>query len=208
MTRLMAAAGSPPPAASITAAAEALAEGDIVGLPTDTVYGLAADPWHSGAADRLFLIKGRPRSMELPVLVSGIEQALALTTAVTGPARKMMAELWPGPLTIVLPRAAEVDADLGDEDATIGVRCPAHPVALALCREFGPYAATSANRHGSPPATTAADLASDLPGVGLVLDGGVCRAEPSTVVDATGEVVKLLRAGGVAWEKVRAVAGG
>ena len=182
--------------------------GDIVGIPTDTVYGLAADPWHSGAADRLFLVKGRPRSVELPLLVSGEEQALTLATAVPECALRLMARFWPGALTIVLPRRQEVDADLGEEDETIGLRCPNHPVPLALCRAMGPIATTSANRHGSRPMTTAQDLAASLPGVALVLDAGVCDGAPSTVVDSTGEVPKLLRAGSIAWEQIVAVVNG
>lgn len=199
--------GDPPPADAIAAAAAALKEGDIVGIPTDTVYGLAADPWHSGAADRLFLLKGRPRSVELPVLVSNESQALDLATSVPKSARRLMEAFWPGALTIVLPRHPDIDADLGEEDETIGVRCPAHPVPRALCDEAGPIATTSANRHGDPPSTTAADLAGKMTGVALVLDAGVCSGQPSTVVDSTGDVPKLLRAGAVAWEQILAVVG-
>jgi tRNA threonylcarbamoyl adenosine modification protein (Sua5/YciO/YrdC/YwlC family) len=206
MTAILAAGGDPPPKAAMVAAVEALGGGDIVGIPTDTVYGLAADPWHSGAADRLFLMKGRPRSVELPLLVAGEEQALALTTAVPEAARRLMARFWPGALTIVLPRRQDVAADLGDEDETIGLRCPNHPVPLALCTTIGPLAVTSANRHGGAALTTAQDLAASLPGVALVLDGGVCDRPASTVVDSTGEVPKLLRAGSIDWEEIAAVA--
>lgn len=200
--------GNPPPADVIGAAAAALADGDIIGIPTDTVYGLAADPWHSGAADRLFLLKGRPRNVELPVLVANEVQALELTTSVPGSARRLMEAFWPGALTIVLPRRPEVDADLGDEDETIGVRCPGHPVPRALCEKAGPIATTSANRHGEPPLTTAAALVERMPGVALVLDAGACSGEPSTVVDSTGDVPKLLRAGAIAWERILAAAEG
>lgn len=199
--------GDPPPASSITAAAEALAEGDIIGIPTDTVYGLAADPWHSGAADRLFLLKGRPRSVELPLLVASESQALELATCVPDSARRLMEAFWPGALTIVLPRRPDVEADLGDEDATIGVRCPAHPVPRALCEIAGPVATTSANRHGEAPLTSAAAVAERLPGVALILDAGLCDGEPSTVVDSTGEIPKLLREGAISWEQIVAVTG-
>jgi len=205
---LLAAAGDPPPPEAIAAAVEALRGGDIVGIPTDTVYGLAADPWHSGAADRLFLVKGRPRSVELPVLVTGEEQALTLATAVPECALRLMARFWPGALTIVLPRRQEVDADLGEEDETIGLRCPNHPVPLALCEAMGPIATTSANRHGSRPMTTAQELAASLPGIAVVLDAGVCAGAPSTVVDSTGEVPKLLRAGSIEWDQIVAVVDG
>ena len=208
MTAVIPAYGDPPPPEAIRTAAASLREGDIIALPTDTVYGLAADPWHSGAADRLFLVKGRPRSVELPVLVADEAQALTLATAVPDSARRLMEAFWPGALTLVLPRREDVTADLGDEDETIGVRCPDHPVPLALCREVGPFATTSANRHGGLPATVAGTLSEGWPGVALVLDAGVCDGEPSTVVDSTGEVPKLLRAGCVEWARILAVAGG
>jgi tRNA threonylcarbamoyl adenosine modification protein (Sua5/YciO/YrdC/YwlC family) len=205
MTAIIAALGDPPPDDAIAAAAEAIRGGDIVGMPTDTVYGLAADPWHSGASDRLFRLKARPRNVELPLFVGDVQQALRLATAVPASAIRLMDTFWPGGLTIVLPRSAEVDADLGEDDATIGLRCPAHPVPLAVCRVIGPYASTSANRHGEPPAITAADLAARVPGVELILDGGHCDGVPSTVVDCTGEAPRLLRAGSVAWERIQEV---
>jgi len=204
---LVAAHGDPPSPAAIAAAVTALREGDIVGLPTDTVYGLAADPWRSGAADRLFLLKGRPRAVELPVFVAGDSQALEMATGVPDSARRLMERFWPGALTLVLPRRPDLSADLGDEDATIGLRCPAHPVPIAVCRDFGPFATTSANRHGEPPATSAQALARGLPGVGLVLDAGECAGQPSTVVDCTGEMPKLLRQGAIPWAAVLAAAG-
>ncbi len=206
MTVVLSAGGLSPSAATIAAAAEALGSGDIVGIPTDTVYGLAADPWHSGAADRLFAVKGRPRRVELPLLVASEAQALGLATAVPDSARRLMARFWPGPLTIVLPRGPDVSADLGDDDETIGLRCPDHPVPLALCRAVGPIATTSANRHGSEPLTTAAAVAAILPGVALVLDGGLCDRPASTVVDATGQVPKLLRPGSIDWDQIMSVA--
>lgn len=207
MTTVMDAAGDPPPQAAIEAAATALRGGDIIGVPTDTVYGLAADPWHTGATDRLFRVKGRPRNVELPVFVSGPEQALELVTGIPAPAVKLMEAFWPGALTIVVPRRPDLDADLGEDDATIGIRCPAHAVPLELCRRFGPYATTSANRHGRPPASTAAEVVAEMTGIELVLDAGRCVGEPSTVVDATGETPRLLRAGCLSWEVVERVAG-
>lgn len=198
--------GAPPPAEAIELAVEALSGGDIVGIPTDTVYGLAADPFHTGASDRLFRVKGRPRSVELPVLVSDQEQALGLCTAVPAVARRLMDRYWPGALTLVLPRRPDLAADLGEEDATIGIRCPAHPVPIAICRRLGPIATTSANRHGEPPLTTAQQLAGSLgPELVLVLDAGLCDGLPSTVVDCTGEVPKLLREGRLSGREVEDV---
>jgi tRNA threonylcarbamoyl adenosine modification protein (Sua5/YciO/YrdC/YwlC family) len=201
--------GEPPPPSAIDAAAIILRAGGIVGLPTDTVYGLAADPFRGGATDRLFQVKRRPRSFELPVLVADVEQALALavTGAVPPVAERLMARFWPGALTMVLPRRPDLNADLGSDDATIGLRCPDHPVPRALCRLAGPIATTSANRHGDPPATTAQGLADSLgPSVEIVLDGGPCVGSPSTVVDCTGAEPRLLREGRVPWDEVLAAA--
>jgi L-threonylcarbamoyladenylate synthase len=201
--------GDPPPQAAIDAAVTALTGADIVGVPTDTVYGLAADPFRSGATDRLFVLKRRSRAVELPVLVADEAQALGLAVAVPDSARRLMARYWPGPLTLVLPRRPDLNADLGVDDETVGVRCPAHPVPRALCRAVGPLATTSANRHGEPPATTAAELAGVFgSGVELILDGGVCAGTPSTVVDCTGEQPRLLREGRLAWLEVSATAAG
>ncbi|HWG73275.1 MAG TPA: L-threonylcarbamoyladenylate synthase [Acidimicrobiales bacterium] len=203
------ASGDPPPAAAISAAVEALSGGDIVGVPTDTVYGLAADPFRSGATDRLFRAKGRPRNIELPVLVANETQAAELTVAVPEVARRLMARYWPGPLTLVLPRRPDLAADLGEDDATVGIRCPDHPVPLAICEVLGPVATTSANRHGDAPLTTACDLVDAFGAlVELVLDAGVCNNPPSTVVDATGDKPRLLREGALTWADVLAAADG
>ncbi|HVM03973.1 MAG TPA: L-threonylcarbamoyladenylate synthase [Acidimicrobiales bacterium] len=201
--------GDPPPPEAVEAAVKALAAGQVVGLPTDTVYGLAADPFSTGGADRLFRLKRRPRELELPVLVADEEQALSLTTAVPGTARRLMERFWPGALTVVLPRNPELVADLGADDATVGLRCPAHPVPIALCRAHGPIATTSANHHGEPTLTTAAAVAGAFgEAVAVVLDGGTCEGSPSTVVDCTGLAPKLLREGRVPWEDVLAAAAG
>jgi L-threonylcarbamoyladenylate synthase len=203
------ATGDPPPTETIDAAARALQVGDIVAVPTDTVYGLAADPFHTGAADRIFRVKGRPRNVELPVLVADLDQALALCESVPNSAHRLMARYWPGPLTLVLPRRADLEADLGEEDATIGIRCPAHPVPLAICRAVGPIATTSANGHGEPPLTQAQQVADRFGGdIALILDAGTCEGTASSVVDCTGDVPKLLRPGPLPWDELLAVAAG
>jgi tRNA threonylcarbamoyl adenosine modification protein (Sua5/YciO/YrdC/YwlC family) len=200
--------GDPPPPAAIEQAARALAGGLVVAIPTDTVYGLAVDPFRAGAADRVFEAKRRPREVSLPVLVTGTDMALTLATAVPEAALALMGRFWPGPLTVVLPVAPGLGADLGDDEATIGVRCPNHPVPLALCVAVGPLATTSANRHGQPTLTTAPDVAAAFgDDVAVVLDGGVCSGSPSTVVDCTGLEPKLLREGRIAWDEVVAAAG-
>ena len=200
--------GDPPPATVVLQAVRALAQGLPIGIPTDTVYGLAVDPFRAGATDRIFAAKRRPRDVSLPLLVSGIEQALSVSTAVPAPALKLMARYWPGPLTIVIPARPGLAADLGDDDVTVGVRAPDHLVPLALCAAVGPLATTSANRHGEPPLTTAAEVdAAFGAALGVVLDGGVCAGSPSTVVDCTGEELKLLREGQIPWAELRGAGG-
>ncbi|MEA2900138.1 MAG: L-threonylcarbamoyladenylate synthase [Actinomycetota bacterium] len=188
---------------AIARAVATLARGLPVALPTDTVYGLAVDPFLPGASDRVFELKRRPRDENLPVLVASTDQALGLATAVPSSALVLMARFWPGALTIVLPARPGLGADLGDDDATIGVRCPDHPVPLALCRAVGPLATTSANVHGQPTLTTAAEVAEVFAdALPVVLDGGTCTGSPSTVVDCTGFEPRLLREGRVPWSAV------
>ncbi len=198
-----------PDAAGIEAAVRALTSGRVVAIPTDTVYGLAVDPHRHGSADRLFALKDRPREVRLPVLVSDEEQVLQAASVVPDVARRLMSRFWPGALTIVLPRRPGSSADLGADEATVGVRCPAHPVPLALCALTGPLATTSANPHGKEPLTTAeAVKAAFGDGVAVVLDGGTCAGLPSTVVDCTGSTEPaLLRQGRIPWAEVVAAAG-
>jgi tRNA threonylcarbamoyl adenosine modification protein (Sua5/YciO/YrdC/YwlC family) len=197
--------GSEPPAGAIGQAAQVLAQGWPVGIPTDTVYGLAVDPFRTAATERLFEAKRRPREVNLPVLVADVDQALSLAASVPEFGMVLMHWFWPGPLTIVLPKRAQLAADLGDDDLTVGVRCPGHAVPRALALAAGPLATTSANLHGEPTLVTAAEVAAMFAGrVPLVLDGGTCRGLASTVVDCTGEEPKLLRQGRLPWEDVLA----
>jgi len=188
----------------VTAALQALEAGRVVALPTDTVYGLGVDPFRPGASDRLFAIKRRPRTVDLPLLVAGADQVLTVATAVPPIAARLMGRYWPGPLTLVVPRRPDLAADLGDDEATVGVRCPDHEVPLALCRRRGPLATTSANLHGQPTLTTAAEVEAALgEALAVVLDGGPCAGEPSTVVDCTGEAPKCLREGRIPWTEIQ-----
>jgi L-threonylcarbamoyladenylate synthase len=192
----------PSGAAAALAAADALRAGDVIGIPTDTVYGLAVDPFQLGAAERIFAAKGRPRTVALPILVSGAEQALTLVADVSPVARRLMDRWWPGALTIVLARRPDLGLDVGDELDSIGLRCADHPVPLALAAAVGPIATTSANRHGEAPITTAREVASILSGVALVVDGGLCHGAPSTVVDSRSGDLRLLRAGRIGWDEL------
>jgi L-threonylcarbamoyladenylate synthase len=190
-------------AVALQRAAAVLAAGAVLGVPTDTVYGLAADPFVPGATEGLFAAKGRPRSVELPVLVADQDQARTLGGVLPAAARALMDRFWPGALTIVVPRRPNLGLHLGGDDHTVGLRCPAHPVPLALCRAGGPMATTSANAHGATPAATAAEVAR-LPGVTLVLDAGPCPGRPSTVVACTTARTALLREGTIPWADILA----
>ena len=136
------------PAEAVRIAAEALLDGRVVVLPTDTVYGVAALPTDRGAVDELFIRKGRPADMLLAVLVADPDQARALAAPGTLP--EALDALWPGPLTVVVERAAGADLHLGATSDTVGIRCPDHDLVRALAARVGPLATTSANRTGRP----------------------------------------------------------
>jgi L-threonylcarbamoyladenylate synthase len=178
----------------------------VVAIPTDTVYGLAVDPSHPGAVDRVFALKKRPGEVALPVLVTGWGQVEMVAGTLEGAAQGFADQYWPGPLTLVVPRRGRFRADLGGELAaswTVGLRWPDHPVVQALCTAIGPLAVTSANRHAEPPATSAEDVIVAFTGddrLSAVLDGGVCDGAPSTVVECRGPVSRCLREGAIRWD--------
>jgi L-threonylcarbamoyladenylate synthase len=194
---------------AVPRAVKALREGQVVALPTDTVYGLAALPGDPNHTARLFALKGRGHDVPVAVLCADVEQALALADRGRMPAgaTRMAERLWPGPLTLVLPRRTGLGYALGKPEHTIGVRCPDHDLVRALAREVGPLATTSANRHGEATPPTAAGVAEVFgAGLGLVLDGGPCVEPPSAVVDATGADWRVLRAGRVSEAELAAAA--
>jgi L-threonylcarbamoyladenylate synthase len=198
----------PGPVAGLEDAAAALRAGLVVGVPTDTVYGLAADPTRPGATDRLFSLKARPATAGLPVLVADIAQAERFAE-MSAPARRLAQRFWPGGLTIVVARRAGVDWSLGGDGRTVGVRCPAHELTRALCALVGPLATTSANLHGEAPLTEAGAVRDAFgAAIACVVDGGRCAGEPSTVVDVTPGTPRCLRPGAVSWEDVTAALGG
>lgn len=182
-------------------AVEALGRGEVVGVPTDTVYGIAADAFRRDAVALLFRVKRRPGIKPIPILASGVDQAAAV--AVLGPAaRRAAARHWPGGLTLVVPRAPGLPEWIGDaERDTVGVRVPDHPVILALLAAYGPLAVTSANRSGTmPPADDAGARAALGPDVAVYLPGSGAGRGASTVVDLTGPEPRVLREGPVHWE--------
>jgi tRNA threonylcarbamoyl adenosine modification protein (Sua5/YciO/YrdC/YwlC family) len=185
-----------------------LRAGEVVALPTDTVYGVAVDAFAHGGADRLFAAKQRDRAVAIPVLVADPADLEALVEGAVSLAAKRLADrFWPGALTLVLPRAEHLrDHDLGGDADTIGVRCPDHRLVRALCREVGPLATTSANRHKEPTPPDAAGVADALAdAVALVLDGGSCTGAPSTVVSVTDDAVAVLREGRIPARDLRLV---
>jgi tRNA threonylcarbamoyl adenosine modification protein (Sua5/YciO/YrdC/YwlC family) len=191
-------------------AADALRAGEVVLLPTDTVYGIAVRAELPGATARLFSLKDRSEIQPVAVLVAGRDQALTLVADADDGIVRVMDRLWPGPLTLVLRRAPEHEhLELGGDPTTIGIRCPDHDLVRALAADVGPLATTSANRHGEPTPPTAADAAASLVGpVALVVDGGPAGTVASTVVDLTGSEPHVLREGAVTVADIeRALAG-
>ena len=182
-------------AEGISEATAALRKGELTVLPTDTVYGVGVDAFNPEAVTALLAAKGRGRQMPPPVLVGSRRAALALVEDVSSSGNDLIDEFWPGGLTLVFRSAKSLVWDLGDTKGTVAVRMPMQPVALDLLRETGPLAVTSANLTGSPPATTADDAEAQLgAAVSVYLDDGPCTADvPSTIVDMTGAVPRLLR---------------
>jgi len=193
--------------AGIREAAAALGKGELAVIPTDTVYGLAADAFKPDAVTALLAAKGRGRQMPPPVLVGSRRAAFALVEDVSSSASDLIDEFWPGGLTLVFRSSRSLVWDLGETKGTVAVRMPLHAVALDLLKETGPLAVSSANLSGSPPAVTAADAESQLgEAVSVYLDGGPCPGEiASTIVDVTGPVPKLLRKGAVTIRRLRNV---
>ena len=194
----------------VAEAAAAALGGALVVLPTDTVYGIGTRPDDPSATGRVFAAKGRPRDLELPVLVASLVSA-ASVAVFDGRARALAERFWPGPLTIVLPRSAgSTSWDLGGDPATVGVRQPRHRLALAVLERAGPLAVTSANRSGSPPAVTCDELEAtfgDLVEVYLCEEAPLVGA-PSTVVDLAHGAAEILREGAVPGNDVRAALDG
>jgi tRNA threonylcarbamoyl adenosine modification protein (Sua5/YciO/YrdC/YwlC family) len=191
----------------LTAAAAALRRGDLVVVPTDTVYGVGADAFSPAAVAALLAAKGRGRTMPVPVLVGTTRTLDGLVDGLGVHGEELVAAFWPGPLTLVVRHQPSLRWDLGDARGTVAVRMPLHPITLELLRDVGPVAVSSANRSGQPPATTADDAVSQLgDAVAVYLDGGPCAEPvPSTILDLTGEEPRVLRSGALSVERLREV---
>ncbi len=198
----------PPTPDALHRAVEILRRGGLVGLPTETVYGLAADAENELAVRRIFAVKGRPSTHPLIVHVGTSEAVKEWVRHLPPEAEALAAAFWPGPLTLVLPRSTRASDAVTGGQGTVAVRVPAHPVALAVLRAFGGgLAAPSANHFGGVSPTRAAHVLADLGGeVDLVLDGGPSSVGvESTIVDLSGPEPALLRPGGIPREALERV---
>ncbi len=195
-------------AAGLAAATTAILGGELVVLPTDTVYGVGADAFSPAAVRRLLAAKGRGREMPPPVLVGTVRAAEALVEDLGQDGRRLIDEFWPGGLTIVCRATRTLTWDLGDTKGTVAIRMPQDPVALDLLRETGPMAVTSANLTGAASATTASEARDQLgESVAVYLDGGTAvGGVASTIVDLTGPQPRLLRRGAISVGRLREVA--
>ena len=192
---------------AVDAAARAITRGELVVIPTDTVYGIGADAFDADAVKALLGAKGRGREMPPPVLVSSAATLDALAVRVPEWARALTEAFWPGALTLVCHQQSSLQWDLGETRGTVAVRVPDHAVAIAVLERTGPLAVSSANRTGMPAATDA-DAAEEMLGhaVAVVVDAGPTPgADASTIVDATSETPRLLRLGAISVERLNEV---
>ena len=193
----------------IAEAVSAIRRGELVVLPTDTVYGIGADAFTPIAVNGLLEAKGRGRDMPAPVLVGSVRAAQALIEDLGTYGQDLMDEFWPGALTLVCRANSTLAWDLGDTKGTVAVRMPLHELTLEVLKETGPMALSSANRSGAPPARSVEDAEAQLgEAVTVYLDAGPSGdAPPSSIVDVTGAAPRLLRAGAISEVRLREVCG-
>lgn len=197
-------------AEDLSRAGNLLRSGNIVAIPTETVYGLAANTFDAEAIKKVFEAKGRPQDNPLIVHISDIEDIAKLTVEFPEAAIKLAEKFWPGPLTMILKKSDKVPFEVTAGLSTVAVRFPSHSVALAVITAAGvPLAAPSANLSGKPSPTTAQHVMRDLSGkIPMIIDGGTCEVGlESTVIDLSGDVPTLLRPGGVTLTSLRDVLG-
>jgi L-threonylcarbamoyladenylate synthase len=200
-----------PAAAVLAEAVTILLAGGVVAMPTDTLYGLAADPFSTAAVARVFAIKGRPAERAMPLVAADVDQVVRHIGPLSEPARRLASRYWPGPLTLLVARPPSMPAEVAGGRGEVGVRVPAHAVPRELCRACGRLlTATSANLSGEPASNDPDDIERSLDvaggmGVDLLLDAGrTPGGAPSTIVDVTGREVRLVRPGAIAWDDVQA----
>jgi len=186
-----------------------LQAGELVVVPTDTVYGVAADPFMPGATAKIFELKNRPRSLPLPILVSRPRQAWALCDSVPPGAAELVATFWPGALTLVMPQTPDLDWDLGEATGTIALRMPDHADMMALIEMTGPLAVTSANLSGERTPPDVVQIREQLgDAVAVYLDGGPSKEESgSTIVDLARRRPKIVREGPIGRDQIERAIG-
>ena len=198
---------------NVQQAADALCSGELVGLPTETVYGLAADASNAAAVAKIFKAKGRPSNHPLIVHVASADEVKKFASEVPAFAKNLMAQFWPGPLTLILPRLQDMAAEAAGGQNSVGLRCPSHPLAhqvLKACAAKGVWglAAPSANLFGRVSPTSAAHVQSEFGDSLLILDGGECEVGiESTIVDCTRGVPVLLRPGHISRAQIEQACG-
>jgi tRNA threonylcarbamoyl adenosine modification protein (Sua5/YciO/YrdC/YwlC family) len=194
---------------ALARARDALQAGELVVVPTDTVYGVAADPFMPGATARVFELKNRPRSLPLPILVSRPRQAWALCDSVPPGAAELVAAFWPGALTLVMPQTPDLDWDLGEATGTIALRMPDHADMMELIEMTGPLAVTSANLSGEPTPPDVFRIREQLgDAVAVYLDGGASKEESgSTIVDLARRRPKIVREGPIGRDQIERAIG-
>ncbi len=193
---------------AIQHAIDVLEHGGVVAFPTDTVYGLAALPFKEETVERLYFVKGRSNLKAIAILVGAVADLSLVTLSMTPLAKKLADAFWPGPMTLIVPSSPTLPPNLSPIP-TVGVRMPDHPTALALLRQAGPLAVTSANLSGGANATTVQQVLAQLDGrIHLVIDGGPTPGGvPSTVVDCTSDRPVIVRLGPISEEQVTAALG-
>lgn len=201
---------SPQQTDKLSAVGAVLRSGGLCAIPTETVYGLAANALDGEAVKKIFAAKGRPQDNPLIVHISCMEELPPLVREIPQAALALAEAYWPGPLTVILPKADIIPEAVTCGHPTVAIRMPSHPIANAIIRAAGvPLAAPSANLSGKPSPTTAQHVLHDLDGrVDMIVDGGACAVGvESTVVTLCGEKPRLLRPGGITWEQLSAVLG-
>jgi len=191
----------------VARAAAVIRAGGLVAFPTDTLYGLAADPFNPSAVRRLFDAKGRPTGRAMPLVAADLAQVVETLGPLTALAQKLAGRFWPGPLTILMPVPRSIAAEVSAGTGRVGVRVPAHVVARDFCRASASVlVATSANPSGQEAPTNPDAVAASLgAAIDLLIDSGPTPGGPaSTIVDATRDDVQLVRAGAISWEDIQA----
>jgi L-threonylcarbamoyladenylate synthase len=196
-----------PDQSSLDRAADVVRSGGVVAMPTDTLYGLAVDPFNVEAVHRLYALKGRDAEHAIPLVAADLAQVVEQLGALSPLASSLAERFWPGPLTLLMPAPSALVPEVSAGTGRVGVRVPAHVVTRALCRAFGGVlSATSANLTGKPASNDPEAVASVLASaVDVLLDAGLTAGGlPSTIVDASRSTPLLVREGAIPWEEVRA----